>query len=283
MTPSGKKISSYDKFEALKRNPVYQADYREFEKWCRERGIDPKDSLDHPEAAEKAKGLCQKYGIWYLFHPGTKLPRHWGGNYFIEGDDAVEVIYPDKYRDLSDEEISRGERPRFLPIPIFNDGDYLILKINLTKGKDEIIEKAKNVIDYYHYFIKDNTRLSKDRYVNKWHVFDIYNETKSFQKTLDQLLYKARSQVRFLKSLGGDAEIRQIDLSTVRKAYYRAFELVYGEAYDSERHSPKKLPPELTKVCATCSERETCTALCPEVMEYVDQDQAYLREKLLYE
>lgn len=236
-----KKISPYDKFQALKRNPVYQADWREFEKLCLERGIQHKDYHDHPEAAEKAEELCKKYGLWFPFPPGAKLPWHLGGDYFTEEDEIVEVIYPNKYRDLSDEEISHGERPKHLPIPVFDEGYFLILRINLTKAKDDIVKKVKYKINYYHCFIhNEKTRLSKDRIVNKWYVFDIYNETKSFQKTLEQIRSKAKSEVRFLRSIGGDAEIPKIDISTIRKAYYRAFELVYGEPYDPEKaHSPK--------------------------------------------
>ncbi len=280
-TPSAKKITSYDKFQALKRNPNYQADYREFERWCRERGITAKDYLDNPEAAQRAEALCRKYGIWYLFHPAVKLRRGFGGDYFTIEDEVVTVVYPNKYRDLSEEEINAGKNPRFLPVPVFDEGDFLIIKINLKRNKDEIKEEVNNKIDYYHYFINhDNRRLSKDKVINKWHVFDIYNETKNFRKTFSQLITKARSEVRFLKILGGDAEIPKIDLSTVRKAYHRAFELVYSIAYDPNIHSPKKLPPKLIKTCDMCPERETCDTLCPDVMDYVIQDEKYLREKL---
>ncbi|MBW1953011.1 MAG: hypothetical protein JRI66_08005, partial [Deltaproteobacteria bacterium] len=75
-------------------------------------------------------------------------------------------------------------------------------------------------------------------------------------------------------------KLPKIDISTIRKAYYRAFGLVYGEKYDPDKHNPKKLPPRLTKTCSICPERENCTTLCADVMEYVSQDERYLREKL---
>lgn len=275
-----KKISPYDKFQALKRNPGYQAEYKEFACWCRERNINPKNYYDHPEASQKAEKLCRKYGVYYLFNPMVKLSRSRGGDYFLEND-IVEVIYPNKYRELSNEEFSRGKRPKYLPIPIFDRGNHLVLKIDLTMGEDTIFNEVKSKINYYHYFIRNSKRrLSKDRLVNKWYVFDIYNETKSFRKTLNYILSKAKSEVTFLKSLGGDAEIPKIDISTVRKAYYRAFELVYGETYNPEKHTPKKLPPNLTKKCSSCPEREVCDTMCPDIMEYVKQDEKYLREKL---
>jgi len=52
-----RKISSYDKFQALRRKPSYRADYWDFMLWCREKGIDEADYFDHPEAAKKAEDL----------------------------------------------------------------------------------------------------------------------------------------------------------------------------------------------------------------------------------
>jgi len=52
-----KKVSQYDKFQALLRKPRYRADHLDFTVWCRERGIDEAEYLEHPEAAEKAEEL----------------------------------------------------------------------------------------------------------------------------------------------------------------------------------------------------------------------------------
>ena len=47
---SPKKISPYDKFQALRRKPSYKADYWDF---------------------------CKKYNIFYLFNPSTDIFKHW--------------------------------------------------------------------------------------------------------------------------------------------------------------------------------------------------------------
>jgi hypothetical protein len=57
---SAKKISSYDKYQALRRQPSYRADYWDFFSWCREHGLDESRYLDHPEATEKAEALLPK-------------------------------------------------------------------------------------------------------------------------------------------------------------------------------------------------------------------------------
>jgi len=275
-----RKISSYDKFQALRRKPSYRADYWDFMLWCREKGIDEADYFDHPEAAKKAEDLCQKYGITYLFHPFVDIPKHWESGFFIEEREIVEVLYPTAFRDLTEDEIEKEERPRFLPVPVFDGEENLIIKINLKADKDALIAKIIEQIDYYQYFVsKSKSRITYDRIVNKWKVWDIYNQTKSFKKTAEKIIEKVAFRVRSLNNIGYEAEfIKLINISTVRKAYYRAFELVHGEKFDPERHKPTKLPIRLRKTCDKCPERPNCEALCPEVLKYVSQDEKYQRE-----
>jgi hypothetical protein len=80
---SRKKISSYDKYQALRRKSSYRADYCEFYSWCRENNIDEAQYLDFPEAVKKAEPFCKKYGIIFLFNPVLSIPKHWGTDFFI--------------------------------------------------------------------------------------------------------------------------------------------------------------------------------------------------------
>ncbi len=276
-----RKISSYDKFQALRRRPSYRADYWEFMFWCREiKSIDETDYLDHPEAARKAETLCKKYGINYLFNPSRDIPEHWGSTFFIEEKEIFEVLYPTEFRDLTEEEIEKGERPRFLPIPLFSNGDELIIKIKLKADKDAIVTKIIQQIDYYQYFVsKSKSRITSDRNVDKWKVWDIYNQTKSFKKTAEKLNAIIANRLKFLNGIGIKEEAPQpVIVSTVRKAYYRAFELVHGEKFDPLRHKPTKLPVKLRRSCDKCPEYATCKALCQDALEYVSQDEKYQRD-----
>lgn len=272
--PSEKKISPYDKFQALRRKPSYRCDYWDFLFWCRENHIDETEYLDHPEATEKAEELCKKYGITYLFNPSLNIPKHRAGSGFIEEKEIVEVLYPTDYRDLSEDELRRGIRPLYLPIPIFNKGDELIIKIDLKADKDVIVNKFKERLDYYQNFIiRDNSRMMFDRKVDKWEVWDAYNQTKSFKKTVKRLKDRASTYAKFINEVGITAEAPpKLNVSTVRKAYYRAFELVHEEKFDPDKHKPEKLPIKLKRTCDKCPEYSTCEALCPQALEYAQQD-----------
>jgi hypothetical protein len=194
---STKKISPYDKFQALRRKPSYRADYWGFLFWCRENHIDETEYLDHPEAAEKAEELCKKYNITYLFNPSTDIPKNWGGNFFNNDEEIVKVIYPTDYRDLSDDELRKGIRPRYLPISVFNNGEELTIKIDLKADKEVIINNFIEMLYYYHSFIhKNNCRRAPDRKVDKWEVWDAYNQTKSFKKAAGKLNERASRYIK---------------------------------------------------------------------------------------
>jgi hypothetical protein len=272
-TSRPKKISPYDVIQALRRKPTYRADYLDFFFWCRENGVDEADYSNHPGAAKRAEVLCKKYGITYLFNPSVNIPLQWVDGAYIEEKDIVEVIYPTEYRYLTEDELNEGIMPRYLQVPIFKDRDELIIKIDLKADKEVIVNKFIEKLNYYHYFIiRNNSRMTSDSKVDKWEVFDAYNQTKSFEKVEQKLNTRAANYIRFIKNFGINPEGPQkLNVSTVRKAYYRAFELVYGEKYDSEKHNPNNLPVELRGTCDKCPEQSTCKALCAQAMEYVEQ------------
>ena len=268
-----KKISPYDKFQALRWKPAYRNDYWDFFCWCRENSIDEAEYFDHPEATKKAEELCKKYGITYLFNPSTDIPKHWGDKYFNDEKATVEVLYPTDYRGLTEDEIEKGLKPLYLPIPVFKNGDELIIKIELRADKEVILNKIIEQLDNYLSFIPRNkTRITPDRKVDKWEVFDMYNQTKSFYKIAKKLQARAASNKRIYRNFGIAIETPpKLDVSTIRKAYYRAFELVYEEKFDPEKHKLEKLTVELRRSCDKCPEQSTCEALCPQVLEYADQ------------
>jgi hypothetical protein len=283
--PSQKKISNYDKFQALRRKPSYRADYWDFLFWCRENHIDETEYLDHSEAAKKADELCKKYNTTYLFNPSTDIPKQTGGSFFNNEEEVVKVIYPSYYRDLTEDEIRKGISPRYLPIPIFNNGDELVIKIHIRADKEIIINNFIETLQYYQSFIsKNNSRMTPDRKVDKWEVWDAYNETKSFKKAVEKLNERASRHVKVLKEFGfTPVPLQKLNVTTIRKAYYRAFELIYGVKFDPVVHKPEKLPIKLKRTCDKCPERATCEALCPNALEYAAQDEKYQRETLMHE
>jgi hypothetical protein len=277
---SAKKISSYDKYQALRRQPSYRKDYWEFFSWCREQGIDEAHYLDYSEATEKAEELCMKYGITYLFNPADNFPEFWESGFSVEENKLIEIIYPTEYRYLTKNEIEKGNRPQFLPIPVFDKGHKLSIKIDLTADTGSIIEYFIEQLKYFQSFLPNKkSRMAQDRVVDKWEVWDAYNETKFFQKAVAKLNSRAADRFKLLTSLGVPAEAPpKINVSTARKAYYRAFELVNGEKFDPDKHKPGKLPIPLRRTCDQCPKYSSCEALCPEALEYASQDRGKGRE-----
>lgn len=88
------------------------------------------------------------------------------------------------------------------------------------------------------------------RQISLWDVWEAYDRYKSFR----------RGGI----SLG-------ISPDAFRKAYYRAFALITGEAYHPEKHTPAVLPLP-PGGCGACPKRPTCQTLCPAALAYVNQD-----------
>jgi len=73
---------------------------------------------------------------------------------------------------------------------------------------------------------------------------------------------------------------------TAKDSFYRGYELTQRRAYDRQaflREAWTQKLENLERICATCPDRKNCTTLCPQIMAYVDQDQIFLREKILRE
>jgi hypothetical protein len=148
------------------------------------------------------------------------------------------------------------------------------------RGAGQLVNKYIELLKYYQSFLPKNmSRIAQERMVDKWDVWDAYNETKSFEKAVDKLNARAANFVRVLAGFGVSAKAPpKIKVDTARKAYYRAFALVHGEKFGPDKHKPGKLPIPLRRKCDECQEQATCGTLCPEVLNFVDQDQRYQRE-----
>lgn len=60
-----------------------------------------------------------------------------------------------------------------------------------------------------------------------------------------------------------------------KKAFYKAYELIYGKKYDPADYEKPEIKKEyLKKFCNTCMEKSTCNCKvpCPDVVKFVDQD-----------
>jgi hypothetical protein len=77
----------------------------------------------------------------------------------------------------------------------------------------------------------------------------------------------------------GIKSITGIAAATARKQFYRAYELIYGEKYNSATYLQPEIKKEyLKRHCNTCEVRLYCRDLCPDVLGYVNQDKIGMRQ-----
>ncbi len=142
-------------------------------------------------------------------------------------------------------------------IQLLENNRYLRLRIDLTNSRDKIVEDIKLILADFQSIIPNiNKRETQERKINRFLVWDECLIEHNFRRVAAKL---------------GTKE------DTVRKAYYRAFEDIWGEKFDPQKHSKKTLTKEqLSKTCDTCPENPNnggnCDTLCPEVLAFVNQD-----------
>ena len=91
-------------------------------------------------------------------------------------------------------------------------------------------------------------------------------------------VWDMRRQKRRFKLISLELKISE---DTAKKRFYRAFEITQNRRYEPETFNRVKVEKtDLKKSCDTCSLRETCTTLCPDVLAFMEQDQTYQKEKL---
>ena len=135
--------------------------------------------------------------------------------------------------------------------------DRLFLGINLNRTKEDILTEVERILDIH--LGKKKTRLA---WLPKW---DLYKK-----------VWDARRQRKNYHVIAKELGLKK---DAVRKMYYRAYEIIYQKKFDTANYEKIEIKKEyLKRVCETCPERETCTELCPDVIDFVEQDTAYQRE-----
>lgn len=138
--------------------------------------------------------------------------------------------------------------------------DRLLLGINLNRSKEDILSEVERVLDIH---LPDRkTRLS---WLKKWALYiQVWDERK-----------KRKGFPEIARELGTKE-------ATVKKRFYRAYEIIYNKPYNPADYEKPEIKKEyLKRTCETCQEKLTCKNLCPDVIEFVEQDsKTYLREYL---
>lgn len=148
----------------------------------------------------------------------------------------------------------RGDEPDTLPL---EEGGQILLRLDLEAPRQQVLTQ-----------------------VGVW--YDVFSEIRGFRKFrrnrgigIDDLT--VWDEFLLERSFTRIARKYRWKPSAVRRAYYRAFVRIMGEAYNPAKHSRRKLTREqIGKTCETCADNPSmgghCRSLCPPVLAYVDQD-----------
>ncbi len=137
--------------------------------------------------------------------------------------------------------------------------------IDLRFDKKEIIQGLLEIIDSQRE-LWEIEPYRRD-FINKFHL---YAQTWDLRKGSERITFQ---QI---------AEVMRTNITTAKSRFYKAFELIYKKPYDPNlfKKNKKTVHKEsLRKHCDTCKERQTCSTPCPDIIQYIEQDQVKLREK----
>jgi hypothetical protein len=108
-----------------------------------------------------------------------------------------------------------------------------------------------------------------------------FSAKKRFRKeTLDALkIFEEKRLRKSFPQIAGEYNIKE---STVKARYYRAYQILFKKKFNPRDFEKPEIKKEyLKRHCGNCTVYNTCDEICPDVAHLVNQDTAYLREKLL--
>ncbi len=135
---------------------------------------------------------------------------------------------------------------------------FLTLRIDLTAPKHAILQEFEEKIDFFRKYVsRPKERNTSAKGIDIFEIWDEFERTKKFSKVASKL---------------------KLNVSTVRKGYLRAFDLIMLEKYNPRKYNRKGIAKEqLAKTCQICDSRASCRTLCPSVLPYIEQDYASRR------
>lgn len=146
---------------------------------------------------------------------------------------------------------------------ILDDKGYVHIKVNPLAPRRIIhfqLDRILTSVVRNVYGSKEDTRFRKER-IQALQVW----EKRRLREPFKQIA----------KELG-------IKEPAAKKAFYKAYELIYGKKYDPAGYEKPEIKKEyLKKTCNACMEKSTCKELCPDVIEFVKQGASYQRERIL--
>jgi hypothetical protein len=208
------RLSRYERVQALIRNPRYLKDLEEATSI-----INPEGRQVKYFSHEKQKALLKKYGLGIILDPKIwkeLSPKSIESAAIFLDDWTVNVIHPDNLKRTADDSVH------------IEDQDVLTIQLNLLAPKERLLKKVKEYISSYDDANRSKKRITEERKVDKFKVYDEYKIIKSFEKVAKKF---------------------HQDKSTVRKAYYRAVRAIEGFGL-------------FAIICSLCKLRSSCAEPC---------------------
>lgn len=181
---------------------------------------------------------------------------------------------------------SRGwvEEPDLLPHERF-------LKLDLRKGKTQLISDLNHYLQHEFELYEVGSKGSFEAFY--WEI-NTESDQKAAWSQLEVWKLRKKQIRRRRKSFKEIARIQKSNQDAVKKRFYRAYKRIHGEPYDSvlfNKIAKEINKGDLPKLCEICSDQNCLDKLkrgqdwipCPDIQDYIDQDQVQLKEKLLDE
>lgn len=161
----------------------------------------------------------------------------------------------------------------------------------------EYIER-KGLKPYERLFVVDLRKKKKQilrelsEHINSAYRFSDFYETETWKPDKSRLREEAWKHLKVWKlrrkrlSFSKIAEELGSTEDNVKKSFYRAYELTQFSKYDPDMLKKEVWlikKSELQKTCDVCEDRESCMVLCPEILNFVNQDLTHSKEKILPE
>lgn len=267
-------MDNYYKWEFLRRNITYQDDCKEYyAKLSRKKGESDKAYNKRRKqaaitAATNFRNKYKKIGLYFPLPSNIPASEQYP---MFDVFPAVECKDPYDVKEVIEENIP----PRFL-----------FVKIDLDHTKERIMREVELYLDckMIPYKNKKKAKEGKDQKRARNKNYDTYLtvwDLRDKKLTFPQIAVKVYRGKNIKKGT---------DL--VYKNYARAYELIYGKKYD-----PEEIKAELrerginkevlNKTCSNCADKKCLEGFvfgkeshpCPEVIDFVEQDQGYRAEK----
>lgn len=159
-----------------------------------------------------------------------------------------------------------------------------LLKVDLSRKKSELIAEFATFLDRVEYsrdtFLCNEPEGDEDELAG--FTDDMRDNYRQWEQDNSRYrnecwkhleIWKMRRQRKSFSTIASELKMK---IPAAKKGFAHAFELIEGRKYDpvSFKQYKEMHKSELKRTCNDCPERPTCTELCPDALQYSEQEHA---------